>query len=95
MGGSRIMLRGEYDIWRRDELRAVLEALDLTGDVTLDLSEVTLIDAGAASLLIALHRRLRVHDPQARIILVNAQRIVRRVLELCKASDLFVFTTQR
>jgi hypothetical protein len=46
-------------------------------------------------MLIALQRRLHERTPKASIILVNAPRIVRRVLELCSAADLFVFTTER
>lgn len=93
--GSRVSLRGDYDIWRRDELRAELERLDLSDDITIDMSGVTLVDAGCAAVLIALQRRLHERAPKARVILVNAPRIVRRVLELCGAVDLFVFATER
>lgn len=93
--GSRVSLRGDYDIWRRDELRAELERLDLSGDVTIDMTGVTLVDAGCASVLIALRHRLQERDPKARVILVNAPRIVRRVLDLCGAAGLFVFSTER
>lgn len=93
--GSRVTLRGDYDIWRRDELRAELERLDLSGDITLDMSRVTLVDAGCAAMLIGLQRRLQERTPNARVILLNAPRIVRRVLELCGAADLFVHATER
>ena len=93
--GSRVTLRGDYDVWRRDELRAELERLDLSGDITLDMSGVTLVDAGCAAMLIGLRRRLRERTPKARVILLNAPRIVRRVLELCGAADLFVHATER
>lgn len=93
--GSRVTLRGDYDIWRRDELRAELERLDLSGDITLDMSGVTLVDAGCAAMLIGLQRRLQERTPKARVILLNAPRIVRRVLELCGAADLFVHATER
>lgn len=93
--GSRVVLRGDYDIFRRDELRRDLEHLDLSGDVTLDLREVTLLDAGSAALLIAFQSRLHEHAPKARVILENAPRIVRRVMELCGATHLFDFTSDR
>jgi anti-anti-sigma factor len=91
---TRLTLRGDYDIWRRDELRAQLNALELSGDVTIDLSQTTLMDAGSASLLILLQRRLHERNPKARVILLNAPPIVQRVLKLCGAADLFVFTTE-
>lgn len=91
---SRVTLRGDYDIWRREELRAELERLDLNDDITLDMTGVTLVDAGCAGLLIMLQRRLQERTPNARVILVNTPRIVRRVLELCGAAALFVFTAQ-
>jgi anti-anti-sigma factor len=92
---SRLTLRGDYDIWRRDELRGQLEQLDLKGDVHIDLSGVTLMDAGSVALLIALRHRLQERTPGARVILEHAPRIVRRVIEICGALELFVLTADR
>src|SRR5579884_2656354 len=92
VGTSRLALRGDYDIWRRDELRTELERLDLSADITIDLRGVTLMDAGAASLLIALQHRLREHTPAANVILANTPPIVKRVIELCGAAELFLFS---
>lgn len=89
---SRLVLRGEYDVWRREQLRAELEDLDLTGDVCIEMRDVSLMDAGAVSLLIDLQRRLRARTPGAQVILSNAPPIVRRVIELCDAAGLFAFT---
>lgn len=89
---TRLALHGAYDIWRRDELRAELDRLDVSGDVIIDLGATTLMDAGAAGLLIAFSQRLRQRAPSARVILKNTPRIVERVLELCGARELFVFT---
>ncbi len=89
---TRLTLRGEYDVWRRDELRLQLENVDLTADVLVDLSGTMMMDAGSCALLIALQRRLSERTPGSRVFLVNAPRIVKRVLELCGAADLFVFT---
>lgn len=93
--GSRLVLRGDYDIWRRDELHAELDRLDLNDDITMDMSGVTLIDAGSVSLLIALRQRLRERSPDANITFVNAPHIVRRVLDLCAAAGLFRFADER
>lgn len=93
--GTRIVLRGEYDIWRRDELRAQLERVDPAHGVTIDMTATTLIDAGSAALLMALQRRVQQCNPKARVTLLNAPRIVRRVLRLCGAGGLFDFTPER
>ena len=92
---TRLTLRGDYDVWRREELRDELERVDLTGDVTIDLSGTTLIDAGSAALLIGLQHRLTQRTPRARVILLHTPPIVKRVLELCGASELFVFAADR
>jgi anti-anti-sigma factor len=92
---TRLRLQGSYDVWRRDELRAQLESVDLTDDVFLDLREVKLIDAGAAALFIALAHRLSERTPGARVTLLNTPRLVQRVFELCGASDLFAFASDR
>jgi anti-anti-sigma regulatory factor len=93
--GTRLKLRGDYDVWRRDELRAQLAAVDLSDDVRIDLSEATLIDAGAAALFILLERRLHERTPDARVFLINTPPIVERMLQLCGATHLFVFTQER
>jgi anti-anti-sigma factor len=93
--GTRVMLRGEYDVWRRDELRAKLEEVDLTDDVLIDMSKVTLMDAGSVGLFIALRHRLLEKTPNARVILLNPSRIVQRVLDLSGAKDLFVLSSDR
>lgn len=92
---TRLTLRGDYDVWRREELRSQLQGVEVAGDVTIDLSGVTLMDAGSAALLIALKRRVNERDPNARVILLDTPRIVKRVLDLCGASGLFVFSVDR
>jgi len=92
---TQLILRGDFDVWRRDELRASLDAVDVSGDVTIDMTGVTMLDAGSAAQLIALKHRMRARNPRARLILHNAPRIVKCVLDLCGAADLFVFTGNR
>jgi anti-anti-sigma factor len=92
---TRLTLRGDYDVWRRDELRLQLESVDVTREITIDLSGVTLMDAGSAALLIALKHRAAQQSSNARIVLLNTPRIVKRVLDLCRAADLFVFAVDR
>jgi anti-anti-sigma factor len=92
---TRITLRGEYDVWRRSELQQKLEGVDLTDDLLIDMSDVTLMDAGSVGQLIALRHRMLEQTPKARVILLNVSRIVQRVLDLAGAKDLFVLTSDR
>lgn len=91
--GRRVALEGgEYDVFRREQLRAELAAIDAEGDVEIDLSTTTFMDAGAIGLLIAFRRRVLDAHPKARVRLIQVAPIVRRVLELAKAGDLFDFS---
>ena len=80
---------GEYDVFRREELRAELESIELTGDVDIDFRDTTFIDAGAAGLLLAFRRRLVERVPSARIRLINVPPIVRRLLQVSGAAGAF------
>ncbi len=84
---------GEYDIWRREELRSELDAIDASGDVIIDLNHITFMDAGAVGLLLAFRRRVRESNRQARVTLRNTPTIVMRVLKLSRADQLFEFTS--
>jgi len=80
---------GEYDVFRRDDLRAELQAINVEGDVDLDLRETTFIDAGAAGLLVSFRNRVRARHPDARVRLLNVQPIVRRLLEVSGTAGAF------
>lgn len=80
---------GDYDVFRRDELRAELDAIDAGADVDVDLKATTFMDAGAIGLLIVFRRRLLNADPNTRVRLLNVPSIVRRVLEISGADALF------
>jgi anti-anti-sigma factor len=84
---------GDYDVFRREELRAELAQMDADADVELDLSTTTFMDAGAVGLLIAFRRRVLEKNRNARVRLIGATPIVRRVLQLSKAEELFDFTS--
>lgn len=84
---------GEYDIWRREELRSELDAIDASGDVIIDLNRITFMDAGAIGLLLSFRRRVRENNENARVTLRNTPPIVMRVLKLSRADQLFEFTS--
>jgi len=90
VGARPTVLRGgEYDVFRREELRTELAAVELSGDVEIDLRNTTFMDAGAIGLLLALRRRLQARDPVARVHLVNVPPIVRRLLQISGTADAF------
>lgn len=86
----RVSLRGgEYDVFRREELRAELDAIDTDTDIELDLSATSLMDAGAVGLLAAFRRRVVSRNPRAKVRLLNAAPIVRKILSVSKVDALF------
>lgn len=86
----RVSLRGgEYDVFRREELRAELDAIDTDTDIELDLSTTSLMDAGAVGLLAAFRRRVVSRNPRAKVRLLNAAPIVRKILSVSKVDALF------
>lgn len=90
----RVSLRGgEYDVFRRDELRAELDAIDTDTDIDLDLSATSLMDAGAIGLLAAFRRRVVIHNPRAKVRLINAAPIVRKILAVSQVDELFDLVT--
>jgi anti-anti-sigma factor len=67
----------------RDRLEAVIDAS--TGDVVVDLVDVTFLDSTGLVVLLAAHQQL---EAQARRLVVrNPSRFVNRVLELSGAAD--------
>ena len=80
---------GEYDVFRRDELRAELHAIEFDGDVDIDLRETTFMDAGAAGLLVAFRNRVRSRYPDARVRLLNVCPIVLRLLQVSGTAGAF------
>lgn len=87
-GAALIMLSGEYDIARQDELNVLLEPAYSSSEVTLDMNAVTYIDSTALTCLIRLHKRLR-ENGDGRVRMIGARRNVRRILELTKLDLVF------
>jgi anti-anti-sigma factor len=82
---------GDYDVFRREELRAELSRIEADTDIEIDLSSTTFMDAGAVGLLISFRRRILEKNRRARVRLIGASPIVRRGLQLSKAEELFDF----
>ena len=81
-GGTTLDIAGDVDMATASELAARLEAVidASTGDVTLDLIEVSFIDSTGLIVLVTAHRRLGAEG--RRLIVRNPSMQVDRVLEL-------------
>ena len=81
--GAVVTAVGQLDLAVKDELRDVLQPL--TGDVVVDLSEVSFVDSSAIGVLVGAHRRLTENGGNLR--LRNPQDMPRRVLEIVGLKD--------
>lgn len=75
--GDSIVVSGELDLATAPELRALLDAVDGAGTVTVDLDTTTFVDSQGLATLTAAKQRL-----EGRLRIVNARDNVRRVFEI-------------
>ncbi|MBV8724521.1 MAG: STAS domain-containing protein [Candidatus Eremiobacteraeota bacterium] len=81
----RVVLSGEYDLLRRDELREIFASLGDEPEITLDLGGVTYVDSSFLDEL----GKLRLRLPDHSITLVGADATVRRLLEITSMHKIF------
>lgn len=81
-----ITLRGEYDIFRQEELRAELASARVAPSAVLDMHEVTYIDASALREFVALKKSM----PQPAVVyMIGTNRHIRKVLEITRLTKMF------
>ena len=79
--GTLVELGGKVDLATRSTLASALCGSIRPGErVTIDLTDVTLLDAGGVALALELQRRAREHGGE--LVLANPRGIVCRVLEI-------------
>lgn len=86
-----LRLGGELDALSCTELRPVLDALASRGKcaVTVDLSELRLIDSSGVGVLVSLYKRVRANGGEVKFVGVKAQPLVIfRLLRLDRAFEL-------
>jgi anti-sigma B factor antagonist len=85
-----LSLRGELDALSCPELRPVLDALAEDGRrVTVDLSELRLIDSSGVGAMVSLYKRVRANGGDVRFVGVTAQPLVIfKLLRLDRAFEL-------
>lgn len=90
-GATVLHVRGELDALSCPELRPVLDALVARGKsvITVDLSELRLIDSSGVGALVALYKRVRANGGQVKFVGVTAQPLVIfKLLRLDRALEL-------
>ena len=85
-----LSLRGELDALSCPELRPVLDSLAEDGRrVTVDLSELRLIDSSGVGAMVSLYKRVRANGGEVRFVGVTAQPLVIfKLLRLDRAFEL-------
>ena len=79
-----IVLNGWYDIWRRDELLAVLDRVDPTDVVVLDLSLVEHLDCACLGILIRKLNQWREKTPNVELRLDNVGAHLQKMIKLLR-----------
>lgn len=84
-----LKLLGEWDCSRRSELRSVLQLAESLDDVSLDLSEVTFLDASVLGSFVRLRNRVLERNGAGRVRIVAASPFAICLLTLCELGELF------
>jgi anti-sigma B factor antagonist len=90
-GSTVLRVRGELDALSCPDLRAVLDTLAAQEKcvVTVDLSELRLIDSSGVGLIVSLYKRVRANGGQVKFVGVTAQPLVIfKLLRLDRAFDI-------
>jgi anti-anti-sigma regulatory factor len=88
---TAVVVAGEFDLSRRDELRAALHAAAITDrDVYLDTRHVRFLEARAVATLDELAAALA---PHRRLIVVDPPPVVQLVLSVCGSHGPSTWTT--
>ena len=90
-GSTVLRVRGELDALSCPDLRAVLDTLAAQEKcvVTVDLSELRLIDSSGVGLIVSLYKRVRANGGQVKFVGVTAQPLVIfKLLRLDRAFEL-------
>jgi anti-sigma B factor antagonist len=86
-----LRVRGELDALSCPELRPVLDVLGQAGKrtVTVDLSELRLIDSSGVGAMVSLYKRVRANGGEVRFVGVTAQPLmIFKLLRLDRAFEL-------
>jgi anti-anti-sigma factor len=86
---------GEYDVARKEDLRAELEKTEPHSDVVLDLAKTDYMDCSCVGVLIGKLHEWRGEDPDTHIRLRNVAPSIARMLGLLELDRVFVIESIR
>jgi len=89
---ATLVLTGEYDIARKDELARLLEPISHSDLAIIDAAELSYIDSTAIACFVSLHARMAKNGRSARIRFTNLQPQIRRIFALCGLEQIVDFT---
>ncbi len=81
----RIVLGGEYDLSREEEVSSLFESLSTDAAVVVDMSAVTYVDSTFLRALANLHYRFK----GSPVTLMGANERIRRILHIVRFDQLF------
>jgi anti-anti-sigma factor len=81
---------GEYDVARKNDLRAELEKTEPHSDVVLDLAQTDYMDCSCVGILIAKLHEWRERHPDTNLRLRNVAPSIARMLGILELDRLFV-----
>jgi anti-anti-sigma regulatory factor len=81
---------GYYDVSRRAELQAELDAIEPHSDVVIDLASTEHLDCSSLGIMIGRLREWRVAKPATQLRLRNVTPQLTRVLGILKLDELFI-----
>lgn len=90
-----LLAGGEYDVARRDDLRAELDKTEPHSDVVLDLAKTDYIDCSCVGILIARLGEWRERRSDTHLRLRNVAPSIARMLGLLELDRLFVIENVR
>jgi anti-anti-sigma factor len=90
-----LLAGGEYDVARKDDLRAELDKTEPHSDVVLDLARTEFIDCSCIGVLIAKLHAWREEAPGTKLRLQNVSPSIARILGLLELELLFVIDSTR
>ena len=91
-----VMLKGgRYDIFRRAELSAELDAIEPQSDVVLDLSRTEFLDCAALGLMVKALNEWNKRAPGTHLRLRNVAPKVERILKIVELDRVFIIETLR
>ncbi|GAC1391204.1 MAG: hypothetical protein NVSMB31_08510 [Vulcanimicrobiaceae bacterium] len=81
---------GDYDIGRKDELKAELDAISPHSDVVIDLANTASLDCFSLGIMVSKLEEWRAEKPGTNLRLLNVNRGVEKVMRSLRLERIFI-----